>query len=212
MNIDISKAPSPKQVFPNSENIIVPAFEIEGTWYYEFEDFNNVPCDRGFHALSYYNELDMRCTREFLLAHCKKVDEIINDNSKGIKITDIALINNQLKERLEFLFEPDIAYKLCSVVYFDATENPYTFEYKHAMLKAEIFKKKVELKAFFLSQPIKKLVPFTPSSIQDLQAYSEIVQKITKKQQENISMMPSEIVKMVDLNSTETLRKIRGSA
>ncbi len=181
--------PNPKEIFKNALAIIEYAFSIGSENYFQFQDFNNTPMDRAFNALTHFTELDMRCDRDFLTAHTVAVDNMIN-NPKAIKLTEILKLNLQLKERLELLFEPDIAYKLCSVVFFDETENPHRYEYKKALEKAQLFRT-VPISDFFLSQPINRFVPLTHLSINDFQTSCEVIMKITRKQLENISMMLS---------------------
>lgn len=174
-----------KEIFPNARDIIKYAFTLNGVDYFAFDDFNNVPCERGFHALNFYNELSMRCTREFLVAHTTAIDNILNDNN-GIKVTELVKLNTQLKERLEFIVEIEIAYKLCSVVFFTADENPYRFDYKYSLKKADEFRKS-KLDDFFLQQPITTLLPSIDSSIQDLPTYLNTLTKINSHHLESIS-------------------------
>lgn len=198
------------EIFPKAKHVINYAFSLNGVDYFEFNDFNAVPCERGFHALSFYNELSMRCDRNYLLAHVQATEDIINNN-KGIKLTDIIKLNQQLKERLELLHEPDIAYKLCSVVFFDATENPYRFEYKYGMEKAEKFKK-AKMDDFFLQTPIVKLMPYISSWASDFQEYCQMVNEINKAHLETISTMLSEQSKNSESFKQLMLQKLKASA
>lgn len=181
--------PNAKEVFKNALSIIEYSFSINNENFFSFLDFNATPMDRAFNALTHFNEMDMRCDRDFLTAHATAVDNLIND-TKAIKLTEIVKLNLQLKERLEFLFEPDIAYKLCSVVFFDETENPHRYEYKKALSKAQLFRT-TPISDFFLSKPIGRFVPLTNLSINDFQPYCEVIMKATRKQLENISTMLS---------------------
>lgn len=185
-----TKTKDPKKAFPNSRDRIVYAFTIDGTPYFQFDDINAIPCERGFQALAYFNELNQRCTRDFLIAHTQAVENCLNDNN-GIKITQLVKLNMILKERLEFLIEPEIAYKICSVVFFDETENPYRYEFKYGAQKADIFKR-CKMDDFFLSQPITKLIPYIASFGSDLQTYCQTINLITKEHIKNISTMLSE--------------------
>lgn len=182
-----------KEIFPGTRDGIVYAFSIqkddgEIIPYYEFEDFNDVPCERGFQCLAFYNELAMRCTRDYLRAFSDALDNTLN--SKNIKLTDVFKLNMQLKERLEMLHEPEIAYKLCSVVFFDGSENPYRFNYKHSLIKADLFKK-APIEDFFFQKPVVKLLPYISTWSNDLQEYSSLMNQITEKQIQDISMMLS---------------------
>lgn len=179
-----------KEIFPNAVAIVEYAFTLNKVDYYQFSDFNNMSSDRGFNCLAFYDELRMRCTPEYLTAFSNALDDIVNNN-KGIKITDIIKLNQQLKERLTMLTVPDIAYKLCSVVFFDATENPNRFDYKKAIEKADIFKKQ-NMSDFFLQTPIVRLLPHLNSSAKDLQEYLELMSRINQKHIQDIFTMLSE--------------------
>lgn len=186
-----------KEIFPNALGVINYAFTINDTDFYEWADINTIPCERGFQALSFYNELQMRCTRDFLKAHCQAVQDVLNDNT-GIKITKLAKLNMVMEERLQLLHEPEIAAKLLSVVFFDETENPHRFDYTHAAKKTKMFlnvQKDENMYDFFLSQPIVKWMPYLNSLAADLPQYCQTVTMITKEQLKTISTMISEVSK-----------------
>lgn len=185
-----------KEIFPNSAGIIEYAFTLKGVDYFCYEDYNNTPSDRAFNALAFFKELDMGCDGNYLDAHIQAGFDILN-NPKEIKLTDIAQLFQQMKERREYLQPIDISYKLCSVVYFDATENPARYEYTHCLKKAEIFKN-APLEDFFFLPHIAKLLPFISSLSKDLPEFYKVAQAIEKKHIENISTMLSEMSKKKD--------------
>lgn len=191
--------PNYKTVFPDAKDIINYAFSIDDKDFFEFNDFASVPCDRGFASLSYFAELDMRMTREYLNAHYAAMENILN--SKQVKMTDIMKLHMQMKERLDFVFEHNIGYKLCSVVFFDGTENPYRYDYKHALKNAELFQE-VPIDAFFLNPPMTKLFGSMTSSIKDFETYSRILTEINNQHISVISGMLSEADKKRDLFRT----------
>lgn len=174
-----------KEIFPNATERIVEAFKLkDGTQYYKFDDFNNIPCDRGFHALSFYNEMDMRCDKAFLLAALTGITNELNKDAKLDKVK-IGNIISVLKERVEFIIEPECLYNLASVVYFDATENPYRYDYKYGREKVQKFKSE-EMESFFLRQPIAALIPSINLSGGDLSLYLQIQEKVNRQQLKNI--------------------------
>lgn len=166
-----------------TEHKVKLAFELDGIKYFEFDDANNIPCGRSFSALSFYEELSMRCTREFLIAHCKATQDIIN--SKKIDLYQIAKLNMQLQERLDLIVEPEILYKLASVVYFDESENPYSYDFKYGQEKIIKWKKN-KLEDFFLSLPIKKLIPHLSLSDEDLVSSLKITELMNKEHLKSI--------------------------
>lgn len=173
-----------------AENRIIEAFTCGGITYYQFDDAFNMPNERALTALTYYEELRMRCTREFLVAHCDAINEILSDTKK-INLPRLAILNQQLKERLDWIFEPDIAYKLASVVYFDKNENPYRYDMKYAQDKIKHWKKHRGINDFFLQKPLLDLIPFLKGSEVNLETYSEVIQKATELMWANISGNPS---------------------
>lgn len=177
--------PKPKFLKENPNNI-VKVFEHNGKDYYSFNDSFNVPYERALTALTYYEEFRMRCTREFLIKHTEAVDSLIN--SKTIKLTEVAKLNSQLKERLEWILEPELLYKLASVLIFDSSESPYTYDFQYNQKKITEWKKDKELLSFFLQMPIMNVIPYLKDLELNLEGYSEMVQKATKIHLENISL------------------------
>jgi len=175
-----------KDIFPQATERIVEAFTLkDGTTFYKFDDFNNIPCDRGFHALSFYNEMDMRCDRALLLAALSIMrNELNSDKPDKIKMGNVI---SSLEERVNYILEPECLYNLASVVYFDATENPYRFDYKYSKEKVQKFKSE-EMDAFFLRQPIRDLMPSINLSGGDLNLFLTIMEKINQQQLKNLFM------------------------
>lgn len=186
----------PKTAFPDAKDRIVFAFELEGVPYFQFYDYSDIPCKRWDHILTFYNELAQRCTRGFLVAHTEANDNIINDN-KGIKVTEMVKLNQQLKERLDFVIEPEISYKLCGAAFFDATENPYSYNHLYTLEKAKKFIK-ADMEDFFLSQPVKKLIPYLNSLGEDLREVCMMINAMTTIHLENISRTLSDLQKNKD--------------
>ncbi len=48
---------------------ISEAFEVGGVMYYQFDDAKQIPADRAMAALTFYEEMNQRCTREYLEKH-----------------------------------------------------------------------------------------------------------------------------------------------
>jgi len=203
-----------KDIFPEAKDIIEYAFTLEDKDYFQFSDLNSIPCARGFSAIEYYNELSMRCNRDFLLSHNKAVEDVINNNKDGIRLTDIIELQKIMTERLEFLHEPQIAAKILSVVFFTIEENPYRHDYTMAAKKAEIFMRvQMDEKEFdfFLSIPIVKCLPYISSWSQDLTQYCQTINQITRKHIETISTMLLEESKKIEYFKSLVLQIIKDS-
>lgn len=174
-----------------NDQIIKEAFTCGGITYYAYDDIFNVPYERALVALNFYEEVRMRTNKEFLLLHVKAVEDILNDPKK-IKMGEIALLNRQLKERLEWIIEADLVYKLASVIFFDKNESSTTYDYKYCNEKIKHWKKHSEMNAFFLQMPVQKLIPFLQDCDIDFQRYSQVVAKMSSAHLENITTNLSE--------------------
>lgn len=168
---------------------IVPAFtlaateEYPETTYYEFEDSNNLTCGRAFAASNFYKELSMSVTHDFLVAHTTAIDKLLRNN-KSIDIYEIAKLNAQLKERHELIIDSLTPYKLGAVIYFDETEDPYSFDYNYAFKKIERWKKLGT--SFFLDTPAGNVIPSSLLSEETLANYLKIASLIDSEHYKNI--------------------------
>ena len=169
---------SVKQLFPNTESIIEEAFKIDGTTYYRFADLNNLPYKRGLMAYAVYNELDMRCTREYLVLHADAINNILS--KPEINVFDIKKLNDQMMQRLQLTTDVDLMYKLASVAYFDKNENPESYDTAYCEKKIAHWKKHSSVEAFFLSQPLMELLPFLSNADVDLNTYSELNKELNE--------------------------------
>jgi len=170
------------------------AMIIDGVQYYQFEDINNMMTGRAFTAIDYYNELSMRCTREYLTEHCEAMESILSKES--ISVLDIAKLHQQLKERLTMIIDPDIVYKIASVVFFDKNEQPYAYDFKYNQKKIQEWKKLGT--DFFLHIPLNDLIPALDLSEADLVTYMNVAQNLNTKHLANISTLKSAMDRKVD--------------
>ena len=180
------------------EHPIKEAFVSGGVQYYMFEDIFNAPFNRAFEAQTFYNELQMRVDKDFLEGYVNAMKEILSD-PKGINVSDIAIMTNQLSERMEFIVDADLLYKLASVMYFDASENPYRYDFKHGAEKIAKWKRDQEVEDFFLNTPIRDFLPFIDTLEKDLASYLRVTEKIKKQHQKTTFAQLSKRGKSVGL-------------
>ena len=160
--------------FPLSKHIIKEAFECGGVKYFEFDTTANLPWKRGLKFLSIYNEMDMKVDKYYLDQHIKAMDKLLAGKIALPELASIRTLNMQLKERREFVIQEDLVYKIASVVFFDANENPDDWEWKYASEKIERWKKAEDVNTFFLHEPIQRLIPFLNASKENLDLYLEM--------------------------------------
>jgi len=167
------------------------SFTLGGVEYYEFdEDIFFLPFQRGLMATMFYKELQCGADREYLLWHTSEYDRIFKD-PKQFDIGRMAILNQQLKDRLQFIFDPDLIYKLASVVYFDKTENPYKYNYSYGLKKVALWRESEAVEDFFLRQPIKRLVPFFKQDEENILNYLQVAQKIKDLHSKNLTSTSS---------------------
>ena len=162
------------------------AFTCGGTKYYRFADITNLPYERGLMALVAYNELDMRCSRDFLIRYQGAIDDILHQQK--IDIFKIQQLNELLKQRLQMPTDVDLLYKLASICFFDKSENPAVYEPAYAEKKIAKWRKDKGVRDFFMQTPLLELMPFLKSVNTDLDTFSEL--------QKEIKMIHSECLRL----------------
>jgi hypothetical protein len=167
---------------------LVFAFSSGGTDYFEFDDVFSMYSLRALTALNFYEKFNQRCSREYLLKHIEAVEKIMSD-TKSFSVGKLAILNKQLKERVNLIFDEDLAYELASVIYMDKTEDPYVYDFNYGRKKIEKWKKENSVESFFLRQPLTKLIPSLKDFQGDLRSYSTVAKKIKEQHLESISSM-----------------------
>lgn len=166
------------KAFTNSKYVIEYAFTSGGTDYYRFNDLFNMPWKRGLEYSHSFEELQMRCDKEYLLAHSKMVNDLFSGEKFSMEeAMKIKAANDQLRQRLNWIVVPEHAYKLASIVFFDASENPEVYDLKYNQEKIEKWKENDDVEAFFLRQPIRQLFPFLEKLEGNFPTYSRIISK-----------------------------------
>jgi len=162
------------------EHRIVEAFTINGIKYFKFDtDIGNMPYQRGLEALVFYEQVRMRCTREYLDQVVEAIDKILHQPK--IDVFKIHQINVHLKERLTWVIETDSIYNLASVVFFDSTESPYHYDHDYNKKKIANWKKHAsETHDFFLQKPLIDFIPFLRGSNENLQTYLAVVEQMNQ--------------------------------
>lgn len=165
------------------------AFTCSGTKYYRFADITNLPYERGLMALVAYNELDMRCSRDFLIRYQGAIDDILHQQK--IDIFKIQQLNELLKQRLRMPTDVDLLYKLASICFFDKSENPAVYEPAYAEKKIAKWRKDKGVRDFFMQTPLLELMPFLKSVNTDLDTFSELQKEIKMTHSECLRLASS---------------------
>lgn len=176
----------PKSFILDQKYKVTEAFRLNGVIYYQFDDSYQIPTGRAFAALTFYHELEMKCDKEYLAKHAKAMEILLSDPKK-ININAIAIINKNLKERLNLAPFPDHIYKLASVMFMDKNESPYNYDYKYGQEKIERWKKSGSILDFFLKIPLKDLVPSLTLPERNLETYFQVTEQIDQLHQTDLA-------------------------
>lgn len=182
--------PSAPVFIKQPKHEVVCSFIIGGIPYYQYADPLNNPYRRGLKSLAAYEEFESRVNRKYLMQHQAAMDAVLS-NPKQINMGDVFRLHQQLKERMSFVFEPELMWKLAAVVFFDTSENPYDYDFAYGLKKIDRWKKESSMKDFFLQQPLLTLIPYLRDYEEDIQAYSQITELIKEKHSETLSSILS---------------------
>ena len=175
------------------------AFESGGVEYFCFSDNFNAYYERYMAAMDAINALEQRVTREYLERHTALVDEYVNAG----KLSLIAVVNHNLKERMSHISNVELLYQLASVWYFSKEENCYTWNPEIAERKIAQWKKDKEVLSFFLKSPLKRYMPLPDS-------FSEtLLTQYTKGQNlQELSTIKYHLLQITETPKNKDLRSI----
>lgn len=173
--------------FPGVNYVIKEAFTIKGRTFYQMDDVFNLPYERGTACIRIYGEFNMRVDREFLAQHVEAVENLLQFiPGKALDIAEVVKLNRQLKDRLNWIMDADLAYKLASVVYFDKNEDPTKYDSKYNQEKIAFWKKEASAKEFFFMQPLQELIPFLKEFEPNFQSFLTVMDQLKNTYQESI--------------------------
>ena len=164
---------------------IILAFEHGGKKYFQFENGFDMSAGRGLHAMTIYEEFSMRCDRAYLEKHVKAIEILLND-PKGIKIGPIVEIHANLRDRLNLAPYPEHIYKLASVLFFDETESPFSYDGAYNQKKMAEWRADPEMLPFLVKGPLKLLMPFTDTVSDNLRTYFKVNEAVNEMHQGKI--------------------------
>ncbi len=177
----------PKKYFPDTRYILIYGFSVGDRHYFRFDDPLSMGYDRALKTLVYYKEIDMNVDRDLIKAHTEAFDNVLKQPVITIdSLIELKKLNDQLAARLVLPKEPDLAYKLAAVVFFDQYENPDIYEFKYGEAKIRNWKKNTELKDFFLSKPIRELIPYLQYAEENIESFSRMTAQHTSEYLENL--------------------------
>lgn len=159
---------------------------------YEFDEgVMFLPYIRGNQATLFYKEVQMGVDRDYLLWFLEEMDKVLNPTEKKLNLERLYILKNVLKEKVQYIFDPDLIYNLASVVYFDKNEDPYKFNLDYSKKKIARWKKNESVESFFLRLPIKRLTPFLNSQEETIITSIQLARKLKEDHARSLSSQPS---------------------
>lgn len=145
------------------DHVISPTFVVNGKQHWQLHDTFNAPCQRMMSAVNVLDEWQKRMTHEMNREFVNAMKAALN-NPKGIVVSDLAVLINNMGERLEWVLPTeDIMIKMASVIHFDESESPYDYDDKYNNEVKIPAWKKAGVNTFFLCEHLKK-----PMSLPDI--------------------------------------------
>lgn len=168
---------------------IQDAFILQGVKYYQCATATDLPAGRAFASLFLYEEYRMKCDKEYLDKHISATEKLLA-GKEGVVTMDHLLaiknINFNLKERVNITGMSEHLYRLASVYFWDDYESPYYYDIEYNRKKILKWKKSGEAMSFFLTQPLKDLMPFLESDDMNAQTYLKIADQIDQMHQQKL--------------------------
>lgn len=191
------KPRDPKDIWKDDRYVIKHVFTAGGIDYYAFDDQSNMPYERSFQSLVYFNELSENCTKEVMKEFHTEFGKCFQ--GQKVDLTRLIKIHSVLGDRLYKLPPaPALIERLASVIYFDKNENPTTYDMKYNLEKIARWKKDFPEGSFFLFEPIKTLAPFLKESQMNLSTYLKTWEKLESMTLSDLLSIGSE-----KMNNTE---------
>ena len=162
------------------------AFSCGGVDYFEFIDKNNLPYERGLEALTFYQEMQNGVTNDYIKNYNAAMSKLLSDPKK-INLNEIIKLQAYFEQRCNYIISKEIIYKVASVAFVDKNEPLTRYDDKANEKKIKNWKENAG-DGFFLSMPIKKLVPFLQTSGDTSLMYLSIVEKVEQIQADIASL------------------------
>lgn len=159
----------PTKIILKLDHEVEECFSHGGIVYYKFVNEFNIPYERAMAALDIYTELEQRADAKYTRSAFESIIEYLRkgDNINAGNVATFAI------QRMDNICNADLMYNLAAVLYFDAHENPYTYDPVYCHKKAKAWQKDNDIEAFFLKTPLANLIPSFNSLQINIQNYTE---------------------------------------
>ncbi len=163
----------PTKINLNVEHEVEECFASGGVKYFKFVNEFKIPYGRAMAAADIYKELEEMTDSKYHKTSYNLVIEYLRQGKNDLA----AIVAHNSIERMDNICNADLMYKLASVLYFDVSENPYTYDPEYAERKIKKWKKDEKIDAFFLKTPLADYLPYFDGSVLNIMDYTEAQRK-----------------------------------
>lgn len=158
---------------PDFIGLTEPAFKVGDVQYYRFAKDTAMPWGRYMFMQTFLYEQDLRMDSELLNGYCEMMKKAINGDGKPGQINLVKLVNcvTNIQARVNLGFEVDTTYRLASCIYFDDTEDLYTYDKGYNDTVKLPAWKEARSVDFFYTRPMSELLGLNGMSPADLQTF-----------------------------------------
>jgi len=131
------------------------AFMCGGKRYYTFLSEMDLPVERALAAKDVYAELEQGLSRKYLETLFETCEQLLD---KG-KIVQTSQLLGIAKNKIRYISNALLLYKLASVMYVEENEDVYRYDFVLEEKKIENWLKNKDVESFFLQEPLKRYLP-----------------------------------------------------
>lgn len=155
---------------PDFQGKVEIAFESNKVDYYRFKQDTQIPYGRYQIIQSFLLEYDIRMTSKLFKDFIAAIETQLDGSRGNVNLSKCFELIQKMKARAELAFAPEQAYNLASIIYFDDTEDLYTYDKGHNDKKIAHWKEAGEL-SFFYMRPLAELLGLNSFSEEGLTNY-----------------------------------------
>lgn len=161
--------------------------KVKGINYYRFGKETSIPWGRYMYMQTFLHEQNLRLDVSILKKYMENLTKVLNGNKGVIELGKAFQIVSQVQSRCELAFEVETTYRLASILYFDDTEDLYTYDKVYNDRKIASWKE-AKTVDFFYMMPMSGFLNLSDSSPADLLTFmdqqKEIIEGLTLEMQE----------------------------
>lgn len=158
---------------PEYKNLIEHAVTIKGVELYTFKNLEDMNVKRWQRLNEFLREVELRMTKKELNEYLEMVEIICNQPE--VKIVEIIKLTQAIRAATDLFLETETMYRLASIVYFTKDEDLTDYDFDWGEEKIRMFKTE-PIGDFFLSNPMKKLLPQSDISASALRTFSKLTE------------------------------------